>query len=346
MKIIIDALTVSFKYDAVVDLIDWLNIESIINMTQPRKSKWYHSGIYYPGLNIAWNYTDGSAQIIDPGITDTLLDLSGKGCRLIEQLNKDWNWFGFLDRFGDHLIDKSAHISRIDIACDCFAEDPLRYEQILKATEQEHYVCLSSDVRWISGTERCIYFGSPKSARMLRIYDKALEQGKDGIWIRLELQLRNDSAMSVYLTHRTCSDLTIGQIYVGMLRNYIRFVVVPRGQDIYQIKLQGNTARLNNKIWWDKFIGEAEALPQLYLPGEEYTLDRLDHYIKKQLSSSLKAYISADSRVDQRITMITGMLDTIMDAELNPKQRIMLDQLQRTRSDYYRRIIAALRSRV
>lgn len=337
MQILVDALTISFKFDAVTQIIDVLGIEQILNQTQPRRSKWYDKGFYYPGLNVGYNEDELGR------ITETLLDLSGQGCRLIETLNPGFDWFGILDLWHDELTNKDAHISRIDLACDCHDEDPLDYDKILHATDRGHYVCLASDVRWICGSELCIYFGSPKSARMLRIYDKAAEQGIDGKWIRLELQLRNDAAMSIWLTHITCPDLTIGQIYTGNLRNFLRFVSVPRGEDIAQIKLAGNTGRLNTVRWWEAFLGGAEALPQLYLPGEEYTLDRLDRYIKQQLSSSLKTYIYADNRIDQRIAQISGMLDTIMQAELNPRQQILLDQLRITRAEYLRRIIAALR---
>ena len=293
-------------------------------------------GFYYPGLNIAYNVDESGL------ITSTLLDLSGKGCRLVEQLNNnDFDWFAFMDKFRDELYSKIAHISRIDLACDIY-DDTIDYDKVLHSVQKGHYCCLSEKKRWIDGDERCIYLGSEKSDRFLRIYDKALEQCIDGKWIRFEFQLRNESAMSVWLTHYTCPDLCIGEIYSGNLKNYIRFVQVPRGQDIKEIKMYRHQMRLSNTRWWDNFIGNAEKLPQLYLPGEEYTLDRLEYYIRKQLASSLKAYVYSDIRTNKRVDLLGELLNTILQKDLNAKQLIMLDQLEHSHRRSQQRLIELL----
>ena len=337
VNILIDALTISFKWDAISDLIDLLGIEKIIEKTQPRRNKYYSSGFYYPGLNVGYNVDQYGS------ITDCLLDLSGTGCRLIEQLNDNkFDWFAFLGCFDAELTSHQAHISRIDIACDIY-DDKIDYQRVLTSVVKGHYICLSEKRRWIDGDERTIYFGSPQSNRLLRVYDKALEQGIEGKWIRFEFQLRNESAMSVYLVQKTCPDLSIGELYAGILKNYIRFVQVPRGQDINTIKANKNQSRLSSPRWWTDFVGDVEKLPQLYLPGAEYTIDRLEHYIKKQLASSLKAYMFSDELPANRIALLDELIKTILPAELNAKQEILLDQLKIQKARHIRQIINILK---
>lgn len=288
----------------------------------PMRSKYYSDGLYFSGILVAWN-TNPIGMI-----TDSYLDISGKGCRYVEQLNSGFDWFDFLNRYDFEYRLGDAHISRLDVALD-LEDNEIPYSTIQKYTLNQMYVCKSKvlpDVR-LMRTEN-IYFGSPRSDRLLRIYNKALEQGlPDTYWIRLEFQLRNDCAMSFYLNWVERSGIDIGTLYKGVMIDFLRFVQPPRNSEIEEIKRNRNQGRLPTAPWWDKLLGSAERISQLYLPGERYTLSKLEHYLEKQTYSSLKTYAIAHDGD------LSTLIDGISHADLNPKQKLLLEQLELMRSD-------------
>jgi len=75
-----------------------------------------------------------------------------------------------------------------------------------------------------------VYFGSPKSAAQLTIYNKAAERRSkgeefDGSWIRAELQCRRDRAHAIAKVFAEfCQDVEgTAQKLAGILRQYIEF---------------------------------------------------------------------------------------------------------------------------
>lgn len=312
-QIIIDTLTISFKFDNVANLIEQLNL-AVLNM-EPSRNRFYNAGEYYPGINLMYNL-DENYQV-----TDCMLHLSGKGCRLVEQLNPSFDWFEFLYQYDEQIRNRDVHISRIDVACDIL-DGSLKIGTIQKYSRQELYVCKSKilpDVRYMRTEE--VYFGSPRSNRLLRIYDKALEQGiPDTDWLRIEFQLRNENATSWYLTWVQHRD--VGKLFAGYTLDYLRFVSPPRGTSIKLIKQHSNQHRLPTAKWWLDFIGEAERIPQLYLPGEDFTIERLDRYLEHHNASSLKAYIIAHEGD------VSKLIHAAEHANLNVRQKLLLDKLR------------------
>lgn len=262
MNILIDSLTITFKYDNIGNLMEQLGLTGID--MQPSRTRYYNDGQYYSGIKIFWN-VDQSYQV-----TDTMLDLSGTGCRTVEQLNPGFDWFGFLNSYDLEIRNREVHISRIDIACDV-DDGSIPIGLVQKYSRAELYVCKSKvlpDVRYMRTEE--VYFGSPRSDRLLRIYNKALEQNiPDTDWVRFEFQLRNDNAVSFYLNW--CNHIDVGKLYAGVMVDFLRFVEPPRGCSINEIKDNRNQGRLPTAKWWSSFIGDAERIPQLYLPGYDYT---------------------------------------------------------------------------
>lgn len=220
MKILIDSLSITWKYDNVGELYELLGLQEM--EMQPMHTRYYGNGEYFDGILIAYN-TDENYEI-----TGTFLDISGKGCRTVEQLNPGFDWFEFLHRYDSQIRDRSAHISRIDIACDV-DDGSITWSVPYKYSNAELYVCRAKKLpRIVSKAEECIYFGTKLSNRMLRIYNKAMEQGiPDTDWLRFEFQLRNECATSWYLNW--CEESDIGKLYAGVILDYIRFVYPPRG---------------------------------------------------------------------------------------------------------------------
>lgn len=69
----------TWKYDNVGNLFEQLGLTDVV--TQPIRTKYYGYGEYFDGVLIAYNKDD------DGVVTDTFLDISGKGCRTVEQIN-------------------------------------------------------------------------------------------------------------------------------------------------------------------------------------------------------------------------------------------------------------------
>ncbi len=316
MKILIDDLSMTWKYDNIYSLYEQLGITELNK--QPIRTKYYNAGEYVDGILVAYNIDEQGS------ITDTYLDLSGKGCRTVEQLNSlAFDWFEFLHQYDSELRSGMCHISRIDIALD-LEDNEMPMELLYKYTTSQLYVCRSKvlpDVRTMRTEE--IYFGSPRSDRLLRIYNKALEQGiPDTYWIRLEFQLRNDCAMSWYLNWIKHRD--VGKLYSGVLIDYLRFVTIPKDWklSIDEIKQQRHQNKLPTAPFWQRILGDVQRIPQMYLPGEEYTLVQLEHYLKKQTYSSLRAYAIAHDGD------ITKLIDGVKHAKLNNKQRQIISNLR------------------
>lgn len=318
MKILIDTLSVSFNYDNVARLLELLSLNFFDGLDM--RNKHYSFGRYFSGVLIAWN-TDVLGQIVD-----CFLDISGKGCRYIETINSDFHWFSFLNLFDSDFKSGNSHISRIDVALDLL-DSEIPFEKFQKYTLNELYVCRSKCLpKVVMMREETIYFGSSSSDRMLRIYNKALEQNlPDTYWIRMEFQLRNDCAMSFYLNW--CLHPDIGFLYRGMLVDYLRFVSLPIGTKIEDIKRNRNQGRLPTAPWWDKLIDGVDRISQIYLPGEVYTLSKLEHYLAKQTYSSLKTYAIAHDGD------LSALIDGISHACLNARQLGLLDELKLIRSD-------------
>ncbi len=84
-----------------------------------------------------------------------------------------------------------ANVSRLDIACDDRA-GYLSMDDVpgkVQANEVNSRMTARSAVVSFNGTRRngaTAYIGAASSDFRVRIYDKALEQGTDGHWVRVE----------------------------------------------------------------------------------------------------------------------------------------------------------------
>lgn len=319
MNILIDAVSMTWKYDNVGELYELLGLQNAD--MQPMHTRYYANGEYFDGILIAYN-TDENYEV-----TGTFLDISGKGCRTVEQLNPGFDWFEFLHRYDSQIRDRTAHISRIDIACDV-DDGSVKISTVQKYSMAEMYVCRSNVLPLVQRKRiEEVYFGSNKSDRILRIYDKALEQGIPDIdWVRFEFQLRNDNAVSWYLNwceHRH----DIGKLYSGVMLDFLRFVQCPRGTSMREIKANKNQSKLSTALWWERFIGDAERITQLYLPGQDYTLDRMEHSLIHNAGSRMHAYLIAHDGD------ISELLDAIKHCKLTSKQKLMLAELEMMRAE-------------
>lgn len=313
-NILIDYLTMSFKmpFDSEGQysngvafkehLVDILHFP--VEAAQAIKSHFGLSAcIFYEGFQIHWE---------DDLV---ILDASGVGCRTIEELNKDYgfDWFRLFQSFYGKILSGHVKISRLDAACDVVNEKYIKLLSIIRCTEEERFVC-KSDYYYVNkgNHERAVYFGSPKSNRRLRIYDKKLEQNDTEFdsWIRFEFQLRNENAIS-FILNWVGRHGDIVSTYYGILFDYIRFLNAPK-TDV------NHSCRIPTIAWWEKFIGGAPKLSQIYLPGRKYTLQSVADYWNNQCRSTAKLlWCVSELRNDGDISVF---YDEVMSAKLSKKQ--------------------------
>lgn len=298
MNILVDYLTLSIRQIELSDLLTVLHLENV-NM-ESGYSRWLGRKLYFGGISIHFG------EYI-------ILEMSGHGCRFLESLyDNKLDWIDFIEQF---LSLEGSHLARLDIACDDRPEAGeqgiLSFPTIFRHVMQRRYISLSRYAVYTAGSEESIYFGSPKSDRRLRIYNKAVERGiPDEHWIRAEFQLRNEAALSFYM--RALELHSIGQAYQGMLYDYLRFT--------REVNEDGNTnhTRMTVTRWWRTFCGNAKKIKGFYVGGLDYNLESLERYLGNQVSSSIKTYLAANGG------NVSGLLEMADSATYNKKQEFLV----------------------
>lgn len=298
MNILVDYLTLSIRQIELAEFLKVLHLENV-NMEEGY-SRWLGKRLYSGGISIHYG------EYI-------ILEMSGHGCRFLESLYENkLNWIDFIEQF---LCLEGSHIARLDIACDDKPENGekglLSFSTLFRHVMQRRYISLSQYVVYSSGSEESMYFGSPKSDRRLRIYNKAIERGvPDEHWIRAEFQLRNEAALSFYMRSLECG--SIGLAYQGMLFDYLRFT--------REVNEEGNTnhTRMTVTRWWRTFCGNAKKIKGFYVGGLEYNLESLERYLSNQTSSSMKTYLAAHGGD------VTELVKIAQGATYNKKQDFLL----------------------
>jgi len=311
MNILVDYLTLSIREMKFPDLLKILHLENV-DMEQGY-SRWLGKRLYSGGISIHFG-------------DYIILEMSGHGCRFLESLyDNDLNWIDFIEQF---LCLEGSHLARLDIACDDRPGDGekalLSFPTLFRHVMQRRYISLSRYVVHSGGSEESIYFGSPKSDRRLRIYNKAIERGiPDEHWIRAEFQLRNEAALSYYMRALECG--SIGQAYQGMLFDFLRFT-----REVNDIDSK-NQKRLTVTRWWRTFCGNAKRIKGFYVGGLEYNLESLERYLGNQVGSSMKTYLAAHGGD------VSGLINMAQGATYNEKQEFMLQTqplIEKMKEDY------------
>ncbi len=263
----------------------------------------YKNAMWYPGITFYWTSNN-----------NWHFEISGSGCRVLEKLNKSFTWEGLFEFFRPFLINKFIHVSRLDIACDDL-EGNLSFSKMFQHLRQHKYITRSSNIHWTEGSEQSIYVGSPKSAKRLRIYNKALEQNVNFDWIRLEFQLRNDEALQ-FILNLYEYDYNFNYLFLGFLNKTIRFTQTVVDKD------NNHHSRAKPADWWYRFVKGIKLNKYLRLLGKEYDFESLVRYIQQSCGSSLKTYMQITGGD------LGGLLDLLKDVQPNSKQKRLIDEME------------------
>ena len=328
---------------------DWFSLTSKIHDVQGmieeigmQRSAW----LTLTGVRgYAWRQHCNSVSVHYGKRPEVWLEMSGSGCRAFEDLGH-----------GDfeHLFDlyrenpEEINLTRIDVAFDDF-EGVLSMEQLFLDTYfRREYIskaCKTTSElsQFVSDPDldgKTIVFGAPKSEILIRIYDKRAErlgilktkaekeEFKKNVshWVRVELQLRDERAKQ-WAKQIGERKLTIGEMFSGVLRNYLRFVERPIGSS------DENRWRWPMKPYWAELISQAEAIKLYEKPGMEYNLQRLDRLTTYQVGNAVDTAI--------KIHGVKGFME-LLEANRPPKLNSKYDMLLKQhgkfedREDYLR----------
>lgn len=226
----------------------------------------YRQRWYYDGVSVMF---DGQP---DMGIC---VNMSGRGCRVFESYGSG-DWESLLKFI---YSSDTVNLTRLDVAYDDF-KGILQMEQLLDALDQHHYIAKSRIWQAQYGSEGAsIYHGSMKSDMLIRIYDKAAEQHVDQHWIRVELQMRRNIATGFL---RNLQELPVGHVFLGVLRNYLRYVVPDD---------TSNPTRWPLTDYWAELLDGVSALRCWESPGAEYTMSNLYNFVVNQAGNAIDCFI-------------------------------------------------------
>ncbi len=182
-----------------------------------------------------------------------------------------------------------GHVTRIDCALDdrqsqvpvSVIRDAVDRGQCITRAER-FQIIQSQAIHEGTPTGETLYFGSPQSQTMLRVYDKRLEmqakqrEGWQDYGIRWELEFKQDRAQACALCLAGLEEPLWCELVVGFLRSYIDFRDTTREtEDQYRIR-----APLLD--WW-KTLTDDFGKGRLVIEQEEQTI----HDVKRWVSHAV-----------------------------------------------------------
>lgn len=230
----------------------------------------YRSGYFRGGVKILYDGMPGMGVHVQ---------MSGTGCRELERDGLVNDWPCFLE----DLVKQGVHFTRIDAAIDD-RSGMLDLDAIEGCLLKREFVSRFRKGRptgeWSFGEDstvtcnRGFSLGSRQSEVYVRFYDKALEQGVDGHWVRVEMEFKGDRAGAFV---KGVLALGIGELLPGVLRSYV---------DFKQVGADSNRSRWATVGWWEEFLSYAAKLRLVVSPVIK-SVDKLKEWLGKQVAPSL-----------------------------------------------------------
>jgi len=224
--------------------IDWLAFTVLASRPQETMQvlggEWRKAKGGFRGYPLSWIRSDRVQGVGKLGTNaprrpnEIHVDLSGGlvSALTLEQIRALLRW----------VHDQQGHVTRIDCALDDRV-GTVPVATIRQAVADGHCVTRAAQVRQIvsnltrgtgATTGETMYFGSPQSQTLLRIYDKRLElQSKEREnWqeygVRWELEFKKDRAELCARALANLDEADWKECVVGLLRNYVNFRQIPK----------------------------------------------------------------------------------------------------------------------
>ena len=180
------------------------------------------------------------------------------------------------------VFEHNGHFTRLDLAGDDYSKKVKVRGVVIAITRGQlvshcHNAKRQNSLR--GKPQDGIYIGSPRSRRILRVYDKNMESEGDIDAIRWELQLRDEAA-----------DRAAELILNSNLPDAYLAVLV--GLADFRIVSNDNSSRRPRTPWFKKLVGEAQKAT-LALPKPVKTIEGMERWLRKQVAPSLAAVVTA-----------------------------------------------------
>lgn len=239
----------------------------------------YRSQMYYNNISVLYEGTPTMGVHVI---------LSGQGCRYYES---EHPLIELIERINTH----GGKLTRIDLAMDDTSGKVIKFDNLVKDITAANVI-----TRWKDNTEiikrsnsdsskqgHTINVGSGASRIYMRIYNKALEQKQEGVWNRIELEIKKEYAEQI---QQLLTTENVGQLMAKIMNNYIR-IVEPNEND-------KNKSRWKTKPYWERIIKTTEKQKLTRLSVEK-TVDTTKDWIRKQIAPSLALVtINDDGNLD------------------------------------------------
>lgn len=227
--------------------------------------------------------------------------ISGKGCRYMESQGIDlWSLLFRLARSA------RINITRLDLALDT---DIKLIDKIRASIDDKKYISKSRSISYIcksgKGSTRTetIYLGSRSSDLMIRIYDKAVEQGIEEIdWERWEIVLKKEKIIEAIPLLKK----GISQTFRNILYTYFRPIK----------KIESNKSRSKVEKWYMKFLGQVEKV-SLYRDPAQKTIEDKWTWVEKQVAPTLSLLALAFDNTDFLSGLALGNTERIKQKDLD-----------------------------
>lgn len=231
--------------------------------------------------------------------------ISGQGCRYMESQGINlWSLVFRLSR------SERINITRLDLALDTNVK---LIDRIRKSIDSKKYISKSRSISYIckSGKDstrtETIYLGSRSSDLMIRIYDKAVEQGLDEIdWERWEIVLKKNKIIEAIPLLKK----NISQTFKNILYTYFRPIK----------KIESNKSRSKVESWYLKFLGQVENI-SLYREPSQKTIEDKWQWVEKQVAPTLALLSLAFENTDFLAGLAAGNTQRIKQKDLDLIQK-------------------------
>ena len=280
---LIDWLTFSVKTekDPAAVIIEYLGMDPDLFQEAGSCLPGYQSAMRFSDIIVCYDPRENE-HFKDMGVC---VSMSGNGCRAFETMTgltveEDTEISPLFSLCQLLASDADVNISRIDIACDD-REGYLCMDDIVRkveANEVNSRMAKRSVVVSFNGTQRngsTVYIGAESSDFRVRIYDKALEQGTEDHWIRVELVMRHENA-NAFVENLVISE-SVGKLAAKVINDKLSFI----DRD------DSNITRCTVCDWWTRFVDELEAVRLVAREIVQHPVEHIRDWIRNQVAPSL-----------------------------------------------------------
>ena len=288
-QVLIDWLTFSIKNteDPAQVIQKYLGLDPSLFQEAPYGLMGYQRVLRFGDIQVLYDPRENE-YFHDMGVC---VNMSGNGCRAFETMSrlaikgaKDTQGtpstafptlFQLLAAEGEN-----ANISRIDIACDD-REGYLCMDDIIRAVQEntinsrmmKRTLYLGYDGIDRSGTTA--YIGAESSSFRVRIYDKALERGESGHWIRVELVMKGENAQA--FGQKLTNAESVGKLAAQVINDKFSFI----------IRDDTNITRCTVCPWWQAFVDELESVRLVARETVQHCVEHIASWVEAQVGPSL-----------------------------------------------------------